>query len=248
MAETKKKQENSLVDILVNVIAPVLILSHMSKEEGRFYHLGPVNAMCIALALPLGFGIWHFIKNKKINLFSFVGLIAILLTGLITIYLFYYEESRQHVGIIFGIKEAVVPLVLGSLFIITHKKKSPLLKTFLYNDGLFDVKRIEKKVTANNEENDYQKLLWQCSLIMFGSFCVSAAANFFLSVYLFSGLEPTLEKWKVAYNEIVGDITFWGFVVIGGPFFFVMAFILYFLMKRLKAITGLTSEEVLVPR
>lgn len=248
MAETNKKPDNSLVDILVNVIAPVLILSHMSKEEGQFWHLGPILAMCIALALPLGFGIWHFIKNKKLNLFSFVGLIAILLTGLITIYLFYYVESRQHVGVIFGIKEAVVPLVLGSLFIITHKSKSPLLKAFLYNDGLFDIKRIEKKVDENNADSDYKKLLWHCSLIMFGSFCLSALANLFLALYFFNDLDPMLADWKVVYNEIVGKITGYGFLVIGLPFFFVMAFILYFLLKRLKAITGLSTEEVLLPR
>ena len=126
MADTKKKPDNSLVDIVINVIAPVMILSYMSKEEGEFWHLGPVNAMSIALVLPLAFGIWHFIKHKKLNLFSCVGLFAILLTGLITIYLFYNEAARQHVGIIFGIKEAVQPLVIGSLFLITHKMSAPL--------------------------------------------------------------------------------------------------------------------------
>lgn len=248
MAETTNKPDNSLVDILVNVIAPVMILSHMSKEDGKFWHLGPVTAMCIALALPLGFGIWHFIKNKKVNMFSFIGLIAILLTGLITIYLFYDKGSRQYVGIIFGIKEAIVPLVLGTLFLFTHKSKSPLLKTFLYNDSLFDVKRIEKSVEEKSAESNYQQLLWHCSLIMFGSFCLSAAANLSLSLYFFNGLDAALENWKVEYNEIVGKITGYGFLVIGLPFFFVMAFILYFILKRLRAITGLDNQEILLPR
>ncbi len=69
MAETKKdkkKPDNSLLDIVVNVIAPVMILSFMSKEEGKLWHLGPVVAMSIALILPLGFGIWHFIKHQKL--------------------------------------------------------------------------------------------------------------------------------------------------------------------------------------
>ena len=190
MPETKKKPDNSLLDIVVNVIAPVMILSYMSKEEGKFWHLGPVTAMAIALILPLAFGIWHFIKHKKLNLFSCVGLFAILLTGLITIYLFYNEASRPHVGIIFGIKEAVQPLVIGSLFLITHKMASPLLNTFLYNDALFDVKRIEKSVKAKESQPDYKALLWKASLIMFGSFCVSAVANLALSLYFFKGLSP----------------------------------------------------------
>ena len=249
MAETQKnpkKQENSLLDIVVNVIAPVMILSFMSKDEGKLWHLGPVIAMSIALILPLTFGIWHFIKHKKLNLFSCIGLFAILLTGLITIYLFYNESSRQHVGIIFGIKEAVQPLVIGSLFIITHKMSSPLLNTFLYNDAVFDVKRIEKSVKEKNTNPDYRSLLWKCSLIMFSSFCVSAAANLALSLYFFRNLSPDIENWKVEYNEIVGKITGWGFLVIGAPFIFVMAFILYFMLKGLKKVTGLETEEILI--
>ncbi len=244
----KKKPDNSLLDIVVNVIAPVMILSFMSKEEGKFWHLGPVVAMTIALILPLAFGIWHFIKHKKLNLFSCVGLFAILLTGLITIYLYYDESARPHVGMIFGIKEAVQPLVIGSLFLITHKMASPLLNTFLYNDGLFDVKRIEKSVKEKDTQTDYKSLLWKCSLIMFGSFCVSAVANLALSLYFFDGLDPSLLDWKVKYNEIVGKITGWGFLVIGAPFFIVMAFILYFMLTGLKKITGLESDEILVGR
>ncbi len=251
MAETQKtpkKPDNSLLDIIVNVIAPVMILSFMSKDEGKLWHLGPVIAMSIALILPLSFGIWHFIKHKKLNLLSCVGLFAILLTGLISIYLFYNEASRQHVGIIFGVKEAVQPLVIGSLFLITHKMSSPLLNTFLYNDGIFDVKRIEKHVQQKNTLPDYRSLLWKCSLIMFGSFCVSAAANLALSLYFFRDLSPSIDNWKVEYNEIVGKITGWGFLVIGAPFFVVMAFILYFLIKNLKKITGLETEEILLAK
>lgn len=252
MAEITKKQgkkpDNSLLDIVVNVIAPVMILSFMSKEEGKFWHIGPVYAMSIALILPLGFGIWHFIKHKKLNLFSCVGLFAILLTGLITIYLYYDEAARQHVGIIFGIKEAVQPLVIGSLFLITHKMRSPLLNTFLYNDGLFDVKRIEKSVKEKDNQLSYRALLWKCSLIMFGSFCVSAVANLALSLYFFKSLSPTVDNWKVEYNEIVGKITGWGFLVIGAPFFFVMAFILYFMLSNLKKITGLETDKILLGR
>ncbi len=248
MAETKKKQDNSLTDILINVIIPVLILSYMSKDEGKFYHLGPALAMGIALTLPLGFGIWHFIKKGKLNLFSVVGLIAILLTGLISIYLYNYEESRQHVGVIFGIKEAIQPLILGSLFLITHKKATPLLRTFLYNDALFDVPRIEKTVKEKDTKPAYESLLWKCTWIMFGSFCLSAVANFFVSVFFFQDLLPDADSWTVLYNEVVGKITWWGLLIIGVPFFVVMAVVMISLLKGLRKITGLENDDILIPR
>lgn len=243
-----KKPDNSLADIFINVIIPVVILSYMSKEEGKLWHLGPIKAMVIALALPLGYGLYHFSKTKKLNMFSAVGLFAILLTGLITIYLFQNDASRPHVGTIFGIKEAIQPLVLGSLFLITHRMKTPLLRTFLYNDSLFDIPRIEKKIDENGNTTPYNKLLWRCTLLMFGSFCISAVMNLFLSIYFFQDLAPDAAEWKTRYNEIVGSITGWGFLVIGLPFIVVLGFLLWHLVKSLRQLTGMENDDILIPR
>lgn len=250
MAASKKKPDNSLVDILINVIIPVLVLSYLSKDEGKAWHLGPTKAMVIALVIPLAFGIWHFIKHKKINLFSCVGLGAILLTGLITIYLWYNEAARPQVGIIFGIKEALQPLILGSLFIITHKTATPLFNTFLYNDALFDIPRIEKAVKTEEKQDEYKKMKWNCTLFFFGSFLISAVLNLALAIYFFRDLSPDLADgtWKTEYNEIVGKITGWGFAVIGAPFLIVMIVLLIFLLKSLRKHTGLSNDEILIPR
>lgn len=250
MADSKKKPDNSLADILVNVVIPVLVLSYLSKDEGKAWHLGPTKAMFIALAIPLAYGVRDFIKNKKINLFSCIGLCAILLTGLITIYLWFNESARPHVGIIFGIKEALQPLILGSLFIITHKTTTPLFHTFLYNDALFDIPRIEKEVKTQNKQQEYKKLKWKCTLLFFGSFLISAVMNLGLAIYFFRDLSPNLAEkaWKTEYNEIVGKITGWGFAVIGAPFLIVLVALLIFLLKSLRQQTGLTNEEILIPR
>ena len=59
--DAKAPQENPLTNILVNVIVPVLVLSHMSKdpalqeklgESVRAWHVGPGMAIIIALAFP----------------------------------------------------------------------------------------------------------------------------------------------------------------------------------------------------
>ena len=70
MSETKTKsdsqqQDTPLADILVNVLAPVLILSKCSRDGESFWHLGPYLAMGLALAIPLIYGIWHFIKVRN---------------------------------------------------------------------------------------------------------------------------------------------------------------------------------------
>jgi len=115
MSDPKPKQEHPLANILINVIIPVLVLSFLSKDPDlqeklgkavRPWHIGPIYAMIVALALPLGYGIWHFIQTRKPNFFSGLGLISIALTGGLTLYLWNPDGSvKPNAGLLFGIKD-----------------------------------------------------------------------------------------------------------------------------------------------
>jgi hypothetical protein len=249
-APAAKKQDNPLTDIIVNVILPVLILSHCSKDGEKVWHFGPYLAMGLAIAIPLAYGIWHFIKHKKLNTFSAVGVGNVLLTGLITIYLFSTDdpETRKHAPLLFGIKEAVQPLILGSLFLLTHRSVTPLFNAFVYNDAIFDHGRINKRVKENDKQAELGKLLWTSTLLFFGSFCLSSVMNLGLAFYFLHDLDPTAPDWKELYNADVGRITGWGFLVIGVPLLVVGGFILARMIKGLKALTGLETEKILQAR
>jgi len=227
-----------------------MILSKCSKAGEKWYQLGPYVAIGMALAIPLIYGIWHFIKKKKVNLFSAVGIANVLLTGIITIFLFSTKdpETRKLAPYLFGIKEAIQPLILGSLFLLTHKRKSPLFNAFIYNDGVFDQSRINKAVKENGNETGLNELLWSSTKLFFGSFCVSAVLNLGLAYYFLHDLDPTAGDWEVLYNEDVGRITGWGYLVIGAPLLVIGGFILFRLIKGLKELTGLETEKVLQAR
>ena len=247
---SSKPQDNPLTDIIVNVLLPVIILTQCSKEGEKAWHLGPYLAMTFAIAIPFCYGVWHFIKQKKLNLFSAVGVANVLLTGLITIYLFSTDEpeTRRYAPLLFGLKEAIQPLILGTLFLLTHRTGSPLFNAFIYNDGIFDHSRINKAVKDNGKEDDLGRLLWSSTLLFFGSFCLSAAMNLGLAYYFLHDLDATASNWRELYNEDVGRITGWGYLVIGVPLLVVGVFILVRLIKGLKALTGLETEKILQAR
>lgn len=245
---TPDKQENPLANIIINVLAPTIILSYLSKDQGKPWHLGPTLAMIVALSLPFAYGIWHFVKHKKLNIFSCVGLGAILLTGLITIYLWSNEAAKQHVALIFGVKEAIQPLILGSLFLITHRTATPLFRTFIYNENIFDIQRIEREVANQERRPDYESLIWKSTLLFFGSFCISAALNLGLSFFFLADLQPTTSDWHTIYNQQVGKITFWGFAVIGAPLMIIGGYILFQMINGIKKITGMETEHIMIPR
>lgn len=244
------EQENPLLNIVLNVLAPVLILSYCSKDGNSTWHLGPYKAMGLAIAIPVLYGIWHFIQHKKFNVFSAVGFGNVLLTGAISIYLYASDdpEVRKNAPLLFGIKEAIQPLILGSLFLITAKSKAPLFNAFIYNDGIFDHSRINKAIKENDKKEELSSLLWTSTKLFFGSFCLSAVMNLGLAFYFLGDLNPAAEDWKELYNADVAKITGWGFLVIGVPLLVIGGLILSKLIKGLKELTGLETDRILQAR
>lgn len=245
---TTKKEENPLINILLNVLAPVLILGKMSNEGHELWHLGPKYAMYAALSLPLIYGIYYFIKNKKVNVFSVVGVLSVLLTGIITIVIWEYPSLRPQAPLLFGIKEAAQPLLLGSLFLLTHRTKTPLFKTFIFNDAIFNVDKIEKEIEAEGLTSNYQGLLWKSTLFFFFSFVISAVINLGVAFYFLQDLNPEAPNWDKEYNEGIAKIMGWGFLLIGAPLIIISCFIFYYLISGLKKLTHFKLEELLQPR
>ncbi|HCQ39480.1 MAG TPA: hypothetical protein DIV39_10025, partial [Verrucomicrobiales bacterium] len=195
-ADSKPPPENPLTNILVNVLVPIVALTMMSDDpaileklqaEGvdakdpRPWHLGPVKSLAIALALPLCYGVWFFLRHRRLNFFSVVGLASVLLTGGLTLYLWQEDGSvRSNAPTLFGIKEGSIPLILGLAIFGSHWTKTPLLRTFLYSPQIFDIVKIERVVEENKSREAYRKLLFLCTILFSASFLVSTLANFFL--------------------------------------------------------------------
>ncbi|MGB6223279.1 VC0807 family protein [Haloferula sp.] len=251
-------QEHPLANILINVLIPVLILSYLSKDpalqeqlgkEAKPWHIGPLNAIIVALALPLGYGIWHFAKTRKFNFFSGLGLFSVMLTGGLTLYLWNKDGSvKEHAGILFGIKEGAIPLALGVAVLLSQKSATPLLNVFLYNDSLFDIPKIEKTVAEKNAEASYSGVIKQATHLFAASFFISSVLNVLLSLWFFRGFDRTAADALEVYNGIIGKLTGWGFAVIGVPLLIFLFFTLKKLLKGLSHVTGLKDDELMLPR
>ncbi len=255
-----KKQENPLLNILINVIIPVLALSYLSKdpelqqklgETVRPWHIGPIWSMALAVCLPLGYGIYDGIQRKKVNFFSVLGVIGVGLTGGLTLMVVGADGTiHKSTPEYFGLKEAAIPLIFAAAFIGSHFTKAPLIRTFLYTPELFDVKKIERHIDENNNRAGYNKLIWHATLMMAASFLLSCGANFLLAKYF---LDPVIalpaSEQLVAYNEAVGRILGWGFAVIGLPMMIVLIIAFMHLATGLKKLTGIEEvEKLMMPR
>jgi hypothetical protein len=254
MPDPKPKQEHPLANILVNVLLPVIALSFLSKdpalvEKARPWHIGPLWAMVIALALPLGYGIWHFAKTRKGNFFSALGLVSVLLSGGLTLYLWNKDGTvKPNADLLFGIKEALIPLILGFAILYSKRSGTPLIRVFLYNDTIFDVPKIESKIGERQEQPRYAMLLHEATRLFAGSFFLSALLNLGLALWFFRGFDEKTVGALQEYNAIVAKLTGAGFLVIGVPLMGIMFLILTRLLKGLRELTGLKDDELMMPR
>ncbi len=234
-AKPAVKPENPLANLLLNVLIPVVILTNLNKDTG-FPQLGPKGALVVALMFPIGYQIYDYWLRRKWNLFSLIGFISVLLTGglgLMTL-------SAQ----VFAWKEASIPLVLAALIFFSHKGKKPLVKTLLLNPDMLDMPKIEAAIAKTNSHTSYERLLWTSTLLLTATMLLSAVLNYFLAMYFLKDKTPGSPE----YTAAIGAQTGWGYLVVGVPSLIMMAYALFRLFKGLKQLTGLGTDDLMLPR
>ncbi|MDR2812348.1 MAG: hypothetical protein LBB05_00940 [Puniceicoccales bacterium] len=225
----QKKRENPWLNLGFNIILPSLI---MSKADDWF-GLSSTMALIIALLFPIGYGLLDFIKSRKCNIFSIIGFISILLTGVIGL----LQLPKEYIAI----KEALVPALIGLIVFCSAFTRHPLIKMLLFNDAIMHVDRINKRLQESNNQAMFQKLLSSSTLKFSLSFLLSAILNYVLACYFIHSETGTVE-----FNKELGRMTFWSYPVIVLPCTIILMVTLVGLIKRLEKLTHLTWEEMLV--
>ena len=228
-----QKPENGLVNIFVNVIIPVFILNKLSSR------VGAVNALLLALAFPLCFGLYDLFKRKKTNYFSVLGLINVSMTG---------SLALLHLdGMWFAVKEAVFPSLVGVFVIISSFSKTPFIETLLLNPQLMQLELIHEKLELQNKWQEFEALLRRSTQLLALTFFVSAIVNFFLATHIFTSIDPNLDEAAMStlLNEQIAHMTMWASAVILIPSILMLSGILWHLLKGIQKSTGLNNEQIL---
>ena len=151
-------------------------------------------------------------KTRKGNFFSALGLVSVLLSGGLTVYLWNKNGTvKPNAGLLFGIKEALIPLVLGVAILTSHRSTTPLIRVFLYNDTIFDIPKIENRVAEISGQAEYDKLLLGATRLFAASFFLSSLMNLGLAQWFFRGFDATAIDALEKYNAIIARVTGWGF-------------------------------------
>lgn len=224
------KRENLLLNLVCNLIVPTLVLMKLSSD--RF--LGPIWGLVVALAFPVGYGVYDLIVRRKANFLSGLGFASVLLSGGLGL--------MKASGFWFAVKDAAFPLVIGAAVLISLRTKNPLIRELLFNEQVVDVARVNAELDARGNQPAFDRLLRNASIWLACSFLASAIANFALARYILRSPPATPE-----FNAELGKmhIVVWPVIII--PSMAVMMFVFWRLLKGISALTGLSSDEIFHP-
>ncbi|MDP1997780.1 MAG: VC0807 family protein [Gallionella sp.] len=225
---TDAAKTNPLIELLVSIVIPSVILMKLSGPGD----LGAVNALLLALAFPLIWGTRDLLLRRKVNLFAALGLLSILLTGGIGL----LQLDTQWLAV----KEAAVPGLIGLAVIVSTRTRYPLIKTLLYNPALLDVARVRAQLEARDAVQSFEARLQSATYMLGGTFFFSAAMNYFLATRI-----VTSPAGSAAFNEELGRLTLMSYPVIALPSTLMMMFVLYYLSRVIRELTGLKFTDLL---
>ncbi|KZY34253.1 MULTISPECIES: VC0807 family protein [unclassified Oleiphilus] len=224
----KQQTSHLLLELAICVILPTVILKYLSGDDS----LGPVYALIFGLSFPLLFGIYQFIKERKFGFIPALGFISILLTSGIGL----LELDAKYIAI----KEASIPLIIAIGTIVSLKTKYPLVKTFIYNDKILQIDKVDEALDKSNNQGAFERVLKTATYILAGSFMLSAALNYALAKYIVVSPSGTAE-----FNDELGTMNLLSYPVITIPCVIVMIYAMLYLFKHIKRLTGLDFEDII---
>jgi|TARA_B100000745_G_scaffold300493_1_gene254740 hypothetical protein len=231
------KQGGFIGNLLFNIIIPTLILSKLSGEAhfslDTNLQLGPTWSIIVALAFPIGYGLWDLKSSGKINAFSILGIVSVFLTGGMTL----LQLDPKYIAI----KEAAVPAIIGIAVMVSQRTGYPLVKTIILNEQVFKIEKLYAALHARQNSDVFERRLNQASYIVASSFFVSSVLNYALAKFLLVS-EPGTE----AFNAELGKMTAWSYPVIVVPSMAILLIAIWYLFSQIKQLTGESFEAYMV--
>jgi hypothetical protein len=228
LSATAEPRESALLSLGVNIAIPAVILMKLSGEET----LGPVGGLLLALAFPLGYGVWDFHRRREWNFISVLGFISVLLTGGIGL----LQLDPKWIAV----KEAAVPGVIGLAVLFSLYTRYPIVRTFLYNDKIIRVAEVDAALAERGNHAAFERTLVRASWMLAASFFLSSLLNFVLAKLIVQSPPGT-----TAFNEELGRMTALSYPVIVIPSMVIMIITMWYLFSRIRGLTGMDLEQIL---
>ncbi|MDX1539397.1 VC0807 family protein [Arsukibacterium sp.] len=225
----KQKKSGFFSNMIFNIVVPAVILSRFSGED----NLGPVWGVVVALAFPLLFGLWELLQSGKVNFYSILGIISVLLTGGISL----LQLDPSYIAI----KEAMIPAIIGIIVLISQYTPYPLVKKLLINPDLLDTDKLYQALAARQKRELFEQRVARAGYIVASAFFVSAVLNYVLAKAIVVSQPGT-----TAYAEELGRMTWLSYPVIVLPVMVMLMGAIIYMFSQIGKLTEQSLEDFIL--
>lgn len=232
--DTTQNKKGSLNNLIYNIILPLLCLFQLPKLIDKWTTLDIKEAgklgLVIALAFPIIYFIYYYVKEKKTSFMSIIGIIGILFTGLVGL----LELPREYIAI----ERATIPLIFALVIIVSNFTSNPIVKKMLHNSSIFNTEKIDTLIKENGTENDFEKTLNLSSYMFAGTFLFSSICNYFITQHYMMDL-------SMEFTDAYAKVKTMSMAITIVPLLIMSVAIFFFYQKRLVKHTGVQNAEEL---
>ena len=207
-------------------------MSKMSGTEGMFA-VGPKISLGLAVSFPLVYGIYSFIKERKVNFISVLGLVSVLLTGVMGMF-------KEISPMWFAIKEASVPAVIAIVVLISIRMNRNIVKKLLFNEDIMYMEKVHEKLDENGQREQFDTTITNASYWVAFSFVISSLLNFILARVILKGIPGT-----EIYDKQLAKMMALSFPVIALPCTIILVLVFLYVLKKIKTLTGIEFDEII---
>lgn len=225
---TEPAKPNPLLEIGITILIPALVLMQLSGEQ----RLGPLRGLLLALAFPVGWGLWDGWRRRKVNWLSVLGVVSTLLTGGIGL----LKLDAQWLAV----KEAAVPGLIGLVILGSAWTRTPLIRLLVFNASLFDVDKVNTALKSRHNAAAFEAKLRAGTVLLAATFFFSAVANYVLARWVVNSPAGT-----EAFNQELGRLTLLSYPAIAVPSMLMMMGLMFWLAHGAKALTGLALSDMM---
>tara|TARA_R110002096_G_scaffold147671_22_gene307811 strand:- start:5838 stop:6590 length:753 start_codon:yes stop_codon:yes gene_type:complete len=233
-----QKPENPWPNLVFNIVLPTLIMLKLSPIPGAegspFYAIGPTWAVVLALLFPIGFGIHDYLQKRKVNIFSVLGILLVLLKGTILL-------LKANTQLIVWI-ESGMPVLVGIVTLSTAWLKKPLIQRILLNPQVIDQPKLEMGLKENENTGRVRPLMVEVSVIYALLSVFVGFLNFALANHILQS-DPKIDE--VSAVQEYGKLQVLQFPVIGIPYMVLSIGLLVYTLRKLGKLSGIPALHLM---
>lgn len=214
------------VQAIVGFLIPTVVLMGLSDES----RLGPVLAMALALALPVGLEVYAFVTGRKASLLSLFAIIGILSIGAISL----LGLSEQWLGV----RRAGIYIIAAVVLLVVTRFRRDLLKKGL--ERLLDMPVIEAAAKSKAVEAKLVNLTAVAAYVLAGLLLAIGVWSYVLTLIMISA--PTGSS---AFNAEYAQLRVLSLPYVTLPLLVGVTGLLLWLLNGMEKLTGLDSEKLL---